>query len=348
MADVTGRMLALLAELQTGRAFSGNELAARLGVSLRTLRRDVERLRGLGYPVETRPGPGGHYRLTAGIAMPPLMLEDDEAIATVLGLAVLAATGSAAAGSLDDAANRAYGKAEQYLPKRLRGPAAALRGSLEADALPAPSTSAAVLGALAEAIGHRRLVTFDYVNKSGEVSSRRVEPHRQIHHLLRWYVLAWDTGRDGWRAFRSDRISDLRISTFEFEPRPLPADTAINYLSAGLNRDRQRVVVTIEAPVTAVADAFKYQEVELSALDERRTKAILKLDTWEWLLTPLAFLDADFEVVEPPEFRAALQRFAARSTRTSGPAPGATGKASPPSPKETSRRSPRPRPRRAS
>src|SRR5690606_42022444 len=120
MADVIQRVLALLAVLQTGRACSGDDLAARLDVSPRTLRRDIDRLRGYGYPVEAQPGPGGYYRLGSGSAMPPLLLEDDEAIATLLGLATLTATGSASEGSLDDAATRAYGKVDQYPPRRLR------------------------------------------------------------------------------------------------------------------------------------------------------------------------------------------------------------------------------------
>jgi predicted DNA-binding transcriptional regulator YafY len=143
MPDVTHRMLSLLATLQTGRSFGGGELAARLGVSPRTLRRDVDRLREYGYPVETRPGPGGHYRLVAGAAMPPLMLEDDEAVAVLLGLAALAATGSADEGSVDEAATRAYGKVEQYLPKRLRHRIVRLRASLETGDVAAPSTRAA-------------------------------------------------------------------------------------------------------------------------------------------------------------------------------------------------------------
>ncbi|MFC7584879.1 helix-turn-helix transcriptional regulator [Nonomuraea antimicrobica] len=120
MADVTERMLALLSTLQTGRPFSGEELASRLAVSPRTVRRDVERLRGYGYPVETQPGPGGFYRLVAGRTMPPLVLDDDEAIAVLLGLATLAAVRSDEDGSLDDAATRAYGKLDQFLPARLR------------------------------------------------------------------------------------------------------------------------------------------------------------------------------------------------------------------------------------
>ena len=312
MTDVTQRILALLSTLQTGRAFRGDELATRLDVSPRTLRRDIDRLRDYGYPVSTRPGPGGHYRLTAGTAMPPLVLDDDEAIATLLGLATLAATGSAAAGSVDEAATRAYGKADQYLPKRLRHRVTQLRASLETSAAFAPSTNTDDLGTLANAIQHRQIVTFDYSDKDGSASSRRVEPHRQIHHHLRWSLLAWDTHKGDWRLFRIDRIAHLHTSTMTFTPRPLPAETALDYLRQGFNKHRERVVLTVDAPLPAVADALKYQEAEVSPLDDRRTKVVLMLDTWEWLLLNLAFLDADFTIHEPSDFRAACQVFGAR------------------------------------
>ncbi|MCE7009003.1 YafY family transcriptional regulator [Kibdelosporangium philippinense] len=307
MADVMRRVLALLAALQTGKAFAGDELAARLDVNPRTLRRDVDRLRGYGYPVETQPGPGGYYRLAAGRAMPPLLLDDDEAIATLLGLATIAAIGSASEGSVDDAATRAYGKVDQYLPKRLRPQAVALRESLETTAVSAPSTSAETISTLADAIHHAQLVTFDYADGS----ARRVEPHRQIHLNLRWYLLAWDTGRADWRTFRTDRISNPRNTGRTFTPRPLPAETGIDYLRQGLARDQKRVVVTIKAPMTEVADAFKYQDVELTRTSGG-TRAVLRLDSWHWLVLSLAPLDADFTIHEPVEFRAACARFGAR------------------------------------
>ncbi|GLY64310.1 helix-turn-helix transcriptional regulator [Amycolatopsis taiwanensis] len=312
MADVTQRVLALLATLQTGRAFSTDELVARLDVSPRTLRRDIDRLRGYGYPVQTRPGPGGHYRLTAGTAMPPLALDDDEAIATLLGLATFAATGSAAEGSLGEAATRAYGKVDQYLPKRLRHRAAQLRASLETSTTVGPSVSADVMATLAEAIQHRHVITFDYVSKHGSATSRRVDPYRHVHHLMRWYLLAWDVQKDDWRVFRIDRISRLQASTSTYTPRPLPADTALDYLRQGLGKERERVVLTVEAPLPAVADAFKYQEAEFVALSDERTRMVLMLDTWQWLLLGLAFLDADFTIHEPSGFRAACRAFGAR------------------------------------
>src|SRR5690606_19235876 len=312
MSDVTQRTLSLLAALQTGRSFTGRELAARLGVSPRTLRRDIDRIRGYGYPVETRPGPGGHYRLAAGAVLPPLMLGDDEAIATLLGLAVLAAPGGAAEGSVEEAATRAYGKIEQYLPKRLRPRAAGLRASLETGAVAVPSAYAADLGTLADAVRNRRIVAFEYERGDGAVALRRVEPYRQVHRHLRWYLLGWDLDKDDWRVFRIDRITALRTSTGGFTPRPLPAETAVDYLDQGLKRHRERVVLVVEAPAAAVADAFRHEDVELAPLGERRTEVVLRLDTWEWLPGSLAFLDADFTVEEPSAFREALRRFGDR------------------------------------
>ncbi|RSM76014.1 YafY family transcriptional regulator [Kibdelosporangium aridum] len=324
MADVMRRVLALLAALQTGKAFTGDELASRLDVNPRTLRRDVDRLRSYGYPVETQPGPGGYYRLAAGRAMPPLLLDDDEAIATLLGLATLAATGSASEGSVDDAATRAYGKVDQYLPKRLRPQAVALRASLETTSVSAPSTSAETMSTLAEAIHHTQIVTFDYADAAGASTTRRVEPHRQIHLNLRWYLLAWDTDREDWRVFRIDRVTNPHNTGRSFTVRPLPADSAIDYLRQGLTKHRQRVVVTIDAPMSVVADAFKYQDAELTPT-EGRTRAVLRLDSWQWLVLNLAFIDADFTIHEPAAFREACARFSGRlQSGASTPMPNST------------------------
>lgn len=312
MADVMRRVLALLAALQSGKAFTGDELATRLDVPPRTLRRDVDRLRSYGYPVETQPGPGGYYRLAAGRAMPPLLLDDDEAIATLLGLATLASTGNASEGSIDDAATRAYGKVDQYLPKRLRSRAVALRASLETTPTFAPSTSTGTMSTLADAIHHERVVTFDYVGATGATTTRWVEPHRQIHLRMRWYLLAWDTDKRDWRVFRADRISNLHEQGRTFALRPLPADTGMDYLRQGLSKHRQRVVVTIDAPMAAVADAFRHQDVDLTAIAEGGTRAVLMVDAWQWLLPGLAFLDVDFTVHEPTTFRTSCQQFGAR------------------------------------
>jgi len=157
-------------------------------------------------------------------------------------------------------------------------------------------------------------VDFDYTDPSGSTTARRVEPHRQVHQHLRWYLLAWDTDKQDWRTFRTDRITNPRRRTRTFTPRPLPADTAVDYLRQGLNRQRQRVVLTIDAPMTAVADAFKHEDITLTPVTRSKTRAVLMLDTWQWLLPPLAFLDADFTIHEPTTFRTACRQFATRLT----------------------------------
>ncbi|KAB8167261.1 WYL domain-containing protein [Streptomyces sp. 3MP-14] len=322
MADVTGRMLALLATLQTGRAFTGAELARLLGVSRRTLRRDVERLRGYGYPVATRPGPGGHYRLAAGRGLPPLVLDDDEAVAALLGVATLAASASGEAGGLDDAARRAYGKLDQLLPARPRSRAAALRASLETGERPAPGVEPGALAALAEAIAERETVTFAYRDARGADSRRRVEPHRQVHLNQRWYLLGWDLERADWRVFRTDRIEDLLRTGAHHGARTLPAETALGYLRAGLNARRREVRLVVEAPLARVADALRHEDARLEALGPARTRATLGVDSWEWLPLPLAFLDADFRVEGPPEILAGCATFARRLLAATDHVPG--------------------------
>jgi len=239
VADVTERTLRLLALLQTGRAFTGEELARRLEVSARTLRRDVERLRGYGYPVRTRPGPGGHYQLTAGSRLPPLVLDDDEAVATAAALAALAALATTSGGrpdGLGEAAARAFGKIDAVLPARLRPRVAAVRAGVESEPRAAPPVAARVLGDLAEAIAARDVVTFGYADARGETSERRVEPHRLVHLDPRWYLVGWDRSREDWRVFRADRVTALVRTGERHQPRALPADTAIGYLRSGLGR----------------------------------------------------------------------------------------------------------------
>ncbi|MGW7517693.1 helix-turn-helix transcriptional regulator [Streptomyces sp. NPDC054796] len=321
MADVTERMLALLSMLQTGRPFSGEELTRRLGVSPRTLRRDVDRLRGYGYPVGTRPGPGGHYRLAAGRTMPPLVLDDDEAVATLLALASLAAVGASTEGGIDDAATRAYGKLDQFLPARLRPRATAIRASLEASPQPAPNVTAHQLGVVAEAIAHRETVTFTYTDARGERTERRVEPHRQVLHHLRWYLLGWDTAREDWRVFRFDRIDGPLRTGEHHEPRTLPAESAAQYLRQGFSRNREPVVLLVDAPAADVVDALKHEDAEIRSTDDGRTRVTLAPDSWEWLLLSLAFLDADFHIGEGTRFAAFCREFGHRLlAATSGPA----------------------------
>ncbi|NED96246.1 WYL domain-containing protein [Phytoactinopolyspora alkaliphila] len=319
MADVTERMLGLLSTLQTGRPFSGDELTRRLNVSPRTLRRDVDRLRGYGYPVETQPGPGGYYRLAAGRTMPPLVLDDDEAVATLLALASLAATGTSTEGGIDDAATRAYGKLDQFLPARLRPRVTSIRASLETSPQHAPGVTAHQLSVVAETISEHEMIAFTYTNARGERTDRRVEPYRQVHHLLRWYLLAWDGEREDWRVFRMDRVTDVVRTGEPFEPRPLPAGSALDYLRQGLNKGKEPVRIRVDAPAATVIDVLKFQDAEIHPIDDQHTTITLALDSWQWLILNLAFLEADFHISEGADFAAACRTFGERlmgATRT--------------------------------
>ncbi|MDY7100291.1 MAG: YafY family protein [Actinomycetota bacterium] len=314
MADVTRRMLSLLSTLQAGRSSTASELAERLGVSERTVRRDVDRLRGYGYEVRSQPGPGGSYRLVAGRSMAPLVLDDDEAVAAMLGLAVLAAASSGDADTVDDAAGRAYGKLDQLLPSRLRGRVDALRASVEAERSAAPAIASATVADLAGAAAARQVVRFDYRDRAGVASERRVEPHRLVHRLMRWYLLGWDLGRGDWRVFRIDRVVGATPTTAVFEPRSLPAASAAEYLRVGMRGEHTLVRLVVRAPVATVADAFTHHDVDLRRVDDGTTAVEVAVDSWEWLLPQLARLGVELTdlVVVGDDARRTFGAFAGR------------------------------------
>lgn len=314
MADVTRRMLDLLTLLQTKRRFTGAELVTRLGVSERTVRRDVDRLRTYGYPVDATPGPGGHYALTAGRAIPPLMFDDDEVVAIMLALAASASADPGDPGSVGEAMMRAYGKLDQVLPTRLGLSAAAVRSSVEAEALRAPTVDISTVTLIATAIHEHRELEFAY--RRGEGSTRRrVEPHRQVHHLLRWYLVAWDLDKDDWRVFRTDRISGLGVRTSGFQPRPMPADAALDLVKAVVKRSSRKAVVTVGASVDDVAAALAFQAMEIEALDSQHTRVTLWCEDWHWLLFNLSHLEHAFTIEEPVEWAEDIERFTASVAR---------------------------------
>ncbi|BCK59029.1 helix-turn-helix transcriptional regulator [Nocardia wallacei] len=321
MADNTRRLLDLLAYLQTGRRFSGTELADRLETSLRTVRRDMERLRSYGYPVVTQPGPGGFYRLSAGNALPPMVFDDEEAVATVVGLGLLAATTADEDGAtgMAAAADRAFGKIDQLLPKRLRAPATALRGTVEAATQFAPAIDAEALATLATAAARHEQITFTYTTRAGTTARRRVEPYRQVHRLLRWYLLAWDLDRADWRTFRIDRIDEITSGGKRFTPRPLPSESAADYLRGTLTAGRHRAVVTVAAPAARLADILRFQDCDIETLTADRCRVTTWVDSFEWLILNLAFLDADFVIERPTEFRDRCSALAERLSRASRP-----------------------------
>lgn len=317
MADVTRRMLDLLTLLQTKRRFSGAELVTRLGVSERTVRRDIDRLRSYGYQVEANPGPGGHYGLIAGRAIPPLMFDEDEVAAIMLALAAQASADSGDPGSLGEAMTRAYGKLDQVLPARLAGSAATVRSSLEAEALRAPAIDIGDAMVIATAIRDHRELEFDY-RRGGSTTRRRVEPHRQVHHLLRWYLVAWDLERGDWRIFRVDRMTAVHTRTARFELRPLPAETALALVKAWVKRTSRRAVVTIDASSDEVAAALPYEAMEFESLGGACTRVTFRCEDWHWMLLHLSHLDCAFTVEEPTAWAEAIHRFCAAAAGPSG------------------------------
>ena len=244
--------------------------------------------------------------------MPPLVLDDDEAVAVVAGLAALAGATSAEPGGLHDAASRAYGKVDTLLPARLRSRGAALRTSIEAEHRPAPDVATDTLGELAEAVAAQEVVAFHYRDGRGADSKRKVEAHRHVHLDRRWYFFGWDLEREDWRVFRTDRITHTRRSGHRYAPRPLPSESAITYLRSGLGEQYETATLLIDAPLLVVADALRHEDVELDAVGNKRTRATLALDSWQRILTPLSNLGVDFQIEASPVTLSAVRRFALR------------------------------------
>jgi predicted DNA-binding transcriptional regulator YafY len=314
MTETSARLLRLLSLLQARPDWTSTELATRLGVTTRTIRHDVERLRGLGYPVNARPGVSGGYRLGAGGALPPLLLDDEEAVAIVIGLRT--AAGGSVAG-IEEASVRALAKLAQVLPSRLRHRVSAF----QAYAIPAPSrgphADPDVLTLIASACRDHERLRFDYQAHSGAASRRSVEPYRLVHYRQRWYLVAWDGDRDGWRTFRVDRISPLVPAGPRFTPRALPPDEQIAAQvarGAGQATWRYRARVIVEAPAAYVRGRLPIP-VEVSSLGSDRCAFEPGSDYPEMLALYLGMLDADFTVVDSPELMEALRKLAGRYQR---------------------------------
>lgn len=312
MANTSSRALRLLSLLQTHRYWPGQELAARLEVSPRTLRRDVDRLRALGYPVEATPGVAGGYQLGAGAAMPPLLLDDDEAVALVVGLhaAVHGPVEGIAETSL-----RALAKVRQVMPPRLRGRVEALSAMTSAApwSAAAQAIDADLLTRLALACRDTERLRFDYTAADGAATMRHVEPHRLVTIGQRWYLVAYDLDRHGWRSFRADRLAAARRTGEAFTARAIPGGDAAAFVRAGiLSAPRgYDVDVTVAAPADAVRARIG-RWATVAATDAGHCRVTLSTDALEWPAMALGTLDAPFEVRSPPELRALLRRWATR------------------------------------
>ncbi len=320
MTDPTSRVLDLLSLLQTHRFWSGIELSERLGVSPRTLRRDVDRLRSLGYPVDATPGAAGGYRLAAGAHMPPLLLDDEEAIAIAVGLR--AAAGAAIEG-IEETSVRAMAKLDQVLPDRLRRRVDAVHSnvvSLRWGSWDGPMVDPEDLAVLSQACRDHEQARFEYERADGEASRRLVEPHALVSAGRRWYLVAWDVRRDDWRTFRLDRLRDARLAGARFDPRELPAADAAEFVARSLSSrpSRHEAKVLVRGSVEDVEPVARWAGGEVEPVDATTCSVTLGADWLDWLAVGVSSLAMRFEVQldAPPEL---VEELATMCTRL-GPA----------------------------
>lgn len=326
MHHTSSRLLSLLSLLQARRDWPGALLAERLSVSPRTVRRDVDRLRELGYPVRAIKGPDGGYRLDAGTAMPPLLFDDDQAVALAIALRHAAASGA----DVGEAAQRALATVRQVMPVRLRHRIDAVPVTI-ARRDPAP-VGAAVLTALGAAVRSSEVLRFDYAAAGGgddyAAPPRRVQPHHLVSRGGRWYLVAWDLDRDGWRIFRADRITPRTPTGPRFAPRQVPGGDVAEFVAgrfrgaAGPGGWPCRGEVVLGLPAAEVVPFAGDGVVEELSPDRCR----LVLGSWSWvgLAAGLGRFDTDVEVVGPDQLRQAFARLARRYAAAARP-PGAGG-----------------------
>ncbi|MER5318420.1 helix-turn-helix transcriptional regulator [Streptosporangium roseum] len=314
MADTTARVLRLLSLLQAHREWPGPELAGRLEVSPRTLRRDIDRLRELGYPVHATTGPAGGYRLEAGTAMPPLLLDDEEAVAIAVGLRTAASGGVT---GIEETSLRALAKLEQVLPSRLRRRVNTLQTQTVAVRGWWPTVDPDTLALLAQASRDHERLRFGYRRRDGTESARLVEPYRLASTGRRWYLVGWDTDRRDWRTFRVDRLTSPLATGVRFGPREPPPGYVEESVVAPISR--YRAVVTLYAPLEVVADRFSAPGAMIEALDEHSCLLRTGGDSLEWLALTIGMLGLDFTVHDPPELAGYVGLLAARLQASTAP-----------------------------
>ncbi|HWD80519.1 MAG TPA: YafY family protein [Kribbella sp.] len=306
MIETSARLLKLLSLLQQPKEWSGAALAEELGVGVRTVRRDVDKLRNLGYPVDAVPGVAG-YRLGAGAALPPLLLDDEEAVAVAVGLRA-AANGTVA--GTEEASVRALTKLEQVLPSRLRYRIELLQ---QVAVTPAggPSVQPDVLLAVAAACRDHHRLRFDYRNHDGTATTRTTEPHRLVHTGRRWYLVAWDLDRDDWRTFRVDRLEPRIPTGPRFTPREVPELASTNRgVAYGGYRYQARILV--HASAAEVADRYGPNVASVTAVDETTTLVETGAHDLDQIAVHLGLLGLPFEVQDPPELIDAIRALTTR------------------------------------
>ena len=307
-------MLRLLSLLQSHRYWPGPELSDRLEVSPRTLRRDVDRLRELGYTVDAVRGAAGGYQLRAGGSLPPLLLEDDEAVAVAVGLRTAAT--SAVAGA-DDRSVQALAKVLALMPPRLRRQMDAVSSQTETPGPweGAPTVDATVLTTLAQACRDDELVEFDYTAREAETTHRRVEPFRLVSLGRRWYLVSYDRDRQDWRSFRLDRIASPRPTGQKFRPRDLPAADALTYVQQGIRRMPQQYAVRVRVAVAAEVLDREVGRWGTVTPDDEGCVLEMDVDSLDWPVMVLASSGADFVVESPPELAARVAEVGERFSR---------------------------------
>ncbi|MBW5422355.1 WYL domain-containing protein [Streptomyces sp. BG9H] len=300
MLETSARLLRLLSLLQAHRDWSGADLADRLGVTPRTVRRDVDRLRELGYPVNASPGTGGGYQLGAGAELPPLLLDDDEAVAVAVGLRTAAGQGIEGIG---ETSVRALTKLEQVLPSRLRHRVGALN-AFTVPMLRAPQPQGvdpAVLTELAGVCRDAERLRFEYRDHKGGTSRRVVEPHRLVCTERRWYLVAWDLEREDWRTFRVDRVTPKPPHGPRFAPRTPPAGDLASYVSRGVSTRAYaaQAVVRLLVPLEEAAQRITPSAGTLEAETERSCLLRTGAPSLDVMVFHVMFMGFEFEVVEP-------------------------------------------------
>lgn len=315
--DPTGRALQLLSLLQTHRLWRGAELAERLEVTERTVRRDVDRLRDLGYPVDATTGPEGGYRLATGAHMPPLLLDDDEAVAVAVGLR--AAAGAAIDG-MEESSLRALTKIEQMLPDRLRRRVSALHSSVMSirrisdDDMVDPEA----LSVLATACRDREEVRFDYKRHDGDESRRLVEPHQLVTVGRRWYLVAWDEPRNDWRTFRLDRLRKPRLAGGHFTPREIPGGDAASFVATSLGSipRHDEATLAINAAFAELEDVLRW--VDHTPMAMEAASCVIQIRSEDLgrlaMTTARIALNAPVTVIAPDELAETISQLAAHLT----------------------------------
>jgi len=307
-------LLRLLSLFQARRYWSGVELSERLEVTARTLRRDVDRLRSLGYPVNSTAGTGGGYQLGAGATLPPLLLDDDEAVAVAVGLRT-AASGTVA--GIEEASVRALSKLQQVLPTRLRRRVTALHSFILPLANIGPMVDAEALSVIAGACRDYEELRFSYQSRDGTGSTRQVEPHRLVHTGRRWYLVAWDVGRRDWRTFRVDRIAPRLATGARFTPREPPDGGFAAFVTRSVAYAPQlhQAKVTLHTSAELAAERVPPGAGMLEAVDRNTCILHTGASSLDTLSIYLALIDFDFEVREPPELMERIRWLAERFSR---------------------------------